>query len=581
MKELRRLLPYIFRYKKMLYAGLLFVTISNLCSTYAPRVVGEAIDLISSRGFSENQILYRLAILIALTAGSGLFMYLTRRTIIVASRLIEYDLRQDLLFAASSRPMAYYSKTSPGDLMSLATNDIPAAREFLGPAIMYGANTLTTFAFALYFMLQINAEITVVALAPLPLLALTTYVVGKKVHAAFLGVQNQFAELTRTTEESIGGVRVVRAYEAAAGERAKFKAESKLYYYRYLTLARIESVAMPLFMALVGVAQLLVLAYGGWKVINGASTIGEMTQYFIYINLLIWPVAAIGWVTNLVWRAAASAKRLGELLDSTDDSGELVAPVIKPNIEGAIEFRNVSFRFDGAVVDSLKNVNFSIKPGETLGVTGSIGSGKSTLASLIPRLYEPASGAIYIDGKPLDSIPKNAIRNAVSFVTQETFLFSDTIEGNIKFGAPEATKEEVVEISKKAQLYDEVLTFPQGFDTMLGERGVTLSGGQKQRTSIARALLRNPKILILDDAFSAIDTKTESALLSSLADEMKKRSTIIISHRISAIKNADNIIVLDSGSIVEQGSHDELMQLGGKYSELFNRQQLEEEISGI
>ncbi|PKL85543.1 MAG: ABC transporter ATP-binding protein [Ignavibacteriae bacterium HGW-Ignavibacteriae-1] len=582
MKELYRLIPYLKRYKKKLILGLIVVTIANLCATYVPRLVGTTIDMIVDGNYDMNKILLNILYILLLTAFSGYFMFLTRRMIIVASREIEYDLRKDLLNSIQSQSMNFFHKNPTGNLMAHATNDIPAAREFLGPAIMYSANTVTTFTFALYFMLTLNPEITMIGLIPLPFIAYATYLVGKKIHIAFKDVQSKFAELTTQAQESISGVRVIRAYTREFYEYTRFAAMSKEYLFKNLRLARIEAIFMPLLMVLVGLSHIAVLAYGGNLVIDGRASLGDLTQFFIYLELLVWPVAAIGWVTNLIQRGAASSARLGKLLEEIPeiaDNSETDNSINK--IEGEVEFDSINYKYPSTENIVLDDISFRISKGNTLGIVGSVGTGKSTIINLLLRLFETNSGAIKIDGHNLKSIPIDLLRKHISVVPQEPFLFSETIKGNISFGNPAATMEEIIAVAEKCKLHEEVLTFQNGYDTMLGERGITLSGGQKQRVSIARAMITNPSILILDDSLSAVDSATESFVLGNLKEFMKDRTTIIISHRISTVMNADNIILLDKGKIAESGNHEQLVTLNGKYANIFRLQQLAKEIEEL
>ncbi|MES2767017.1 MAG: ABC transporter ATP-binding protein, partial [Bacteroidota bacterium] len=517
--------------------------------------------------------------IILLTAGSGLFMFLTRRTIIVASRLIEYDVRNDFLLALERQSLRFFHGTTTGSLMAHATNDVSAVREFIGPAVMYTANTLTTFTFAIAIMASLSPSITFFALLPLPLIGFTTYYVGKRVHTMFREVQEQFEELTSQAQESFSGVRVVRAYVREEFETERFKSMSNEYLVRNMRLARIQSLIMPVMAVLVGISQIIVLGYGGYQVIEGKTSLGVITQFFIYLNQLIWPVAAIGWVTNLVQRAAASIKRIGKILDESSDITE--SDTVDSSISevgGAIEFKNVSFKYLPEFPYALKNVSFKVPQGSSIGIVGSVGSGKTTLINLLPRLYDVAEGEILIDGQDIRTIPLKTLRRSIGVVPQESFLFSLSIEDNIQFGREDATKEEVQKASDIAQLTPEIERFPEGFKTIVGERGITLSGGQKQRTAIARAIVRRPSILILDDALSAVDTDTEERVLKGLSEIMKDRTTILISHRISTVKNANRIIVLDDGGIAESGTHEELLKLGGQYAEMYSRQLLEEEI---
>ncbi|MFA5511576.1 MAG: ABC transporter ATP-binding protein [Candidatus Kapaibacterium sp.] len=582
MKELKRLYPYLSKYKHKLILGFFFVTISNLASTYVPRIVGSTIDMISMEQFTMGDVMTEISKILLLVLISGFFMFWTRRTIIVASREIEYDLRNDMFDSIKVQSSSFFHKNPTGNLMAYATNDIPSAREFLGPAIMYSSNTLATFTFALYFMFSLDPWIALVGLIPLPIVAYVTYLIGKKIHIAFKDVQAQFADLTTQAQEAISGARVIRAYTREAFESIRFSRLSKKYLIKNLRLARLEAFMMPTLMVLVGLSQLSVLAYGGMKVLEGESTLGDLTQFFIYLELLIWPVAAVGWVTNLVQRGSASSERLGKLLDIEP---EIIDNEItdKDNIikSGKIEYKNVSLQYSPLLPKVIDDVSFTVEPGSTLGVVGAVGSGKSSIANLIPRLFVPTGGEILIDGVPIEKYPLDDLRADIGFVSQNSFLFSDTIENNVKFGKPDASDDRIEEIAKMCKLSEEVLTFQDGYKTELGERGITLSGGQKQRVAIARALLREPKILILDDSLSAVDANTEDYIVNELKKFMKNRTTLIISHRLSTLKHADNIIVLDAGKIIEQGNHEELMQINGKYAEIYKLQQIADELDQL
>ncbi len=579
MKDLKLLLPYLKQYKTRILLGFLFVTISNVCSTYIPRVVGMAVDTIQSGNYTDTGLFESIGLLLALSAGSGLFSFLTRQTIIVSSRLIEYDLRRDFLGNIEQRTMGFFNKNSTGSLMAYSTNDIAAAREFLGPAIMYGANTITTFSFALYYMLGLSASLTFAVLFPLPILATATYFLGKKIHVAFKNVQEQFSSLNTMAQESFSGIRIVRAYLSAGVEQRRFAEESRSYSDKNMRLSKIYAVAFPMFMLLVGISQLIVLGYGGSMVMNGEATIGTLTQFFIYLNMLIWPVAAIGWITNIVQRAGASCARLREVLsDCSFDEPQANVSGISPDFAQGIEFRNVGLRFPDSERDVLSGIDLKINANTSLGIVGAIGSGKSVLISLLPSLNRPTAGEIYFGGQPSGSVPTEIQRRSVGFVSQEPFLFSLSIRDNIKLGCPEATDEDVRRAAEIAGVHQDIEGFPDGYDTVLGERGITLSGGQKQRVAIARAVAKDPAVLVLDDALSAVDAQTEERVLSELKKFMQGRITVIVSHRISTVSACDEIIVLREGTITERGGHSELLEREGIYAAMAARQRLEEEL---
>ncbi len=582
MKELKRLLPYIKKHRMKIVSGFIFVTISNIASTYVPRIIGKSIDIIKSGNYEISQIVDMILMILGLTLCSGIFMFLTRRTIIVASRLIEYELRNDYLHVVEFQPMKFFDKNSTGSLMAYATNDITAAREFMGPAVMWGANTITSFVFVLYYMITLNPSITLYSILPMPLIAVSVYFLGSRVHITFRAVQDKFSDLTAFAQESISGIRVIKAYVRGEYEVDEFSKESGDYKVKNLKYAKIQSAMMPLLMVLIGLSQLIMLGYGGVLVTEGRATLGDLAQFFIYLNMLIWPVAAIGWITNVVQRASASAARLGRIFDSAEQTEEPFYDGAKDvDFTSDIVYKSITFSYDKELKPALENIDLKI-PGKTsLGITGRIGSGKSTLVNLIPRLYAPDSGSITIGGTNIDDIPVSFLRENIGFVPQEPYLFSMTITENIKFGIPDASPEDIVHVSKIVELHDEIEEFENRYESVLGERGITLSGGQKQRLALARALLKKPSIIILDDAFSAVDSDTEEKIHSNLKKYFENRTVITISHRISTIKNSDKIIYLSEGKIVEAGTHEELLLLNGNYHRLYQRQQLEEEIKKL
>jgi len=578
MKSLLALLPYLKKYKVRLLWGFVFVTMANAASSFIPRVVGTAIDALGTPGFTMSTVFYYSLGVIGLTILSGVSMYMTRQTIIVTSRLVEYDLKNDFVEAIERQTATFFSNNSTGSLMALSTNDIASVREFLGPAIMYSANTIASFLFVLTLMLMVSPMLTLFALLPLPIIALTTYFVGQKVHLMYKVVQEQYSNLTTTAQESFSGAKVIRAYSRSDYESDIFSQESKKYVRQRLRLASWQSSMMPLMIVLIGFAQIITLWYGGGLVIKGEATLGTLTQFFIYIAQLIWPIAAVGWVTNLIQRGAASMERLTNVINQPVD---IQSPenAIKTIQQGKIEFANVSLQYSPTMPKVLSDVSLTIPAGSSLGIVGAVGSGKSSFISLIPRLYDVSTGEIRIDGVPLKQYDVEALREQIGVVQQEPFLFSSTIADNIGMGAVGQYDVPTVQLaSEQAQLHNDVLRFPEQYDTILGERGITLSGGQRQRTAIARALIRNPKILIFDDSLSAVDTQTEEQILKMLEEVKKERTTIIISHRISAVKLTDTIVVLDKGVIVEHGTHDELLELNGMYATMYTQQLLEEEL---
>jgi ATP-binding cassette subfamily B protein len=578
MKSLLALLPYLKKYKVRLLWGFVFVTMANAASSFIPRVVGTAIDALGTPGFTMSTVFYYSLGVIGLTILSGVSMYMTRQTIIVTSRLVEYDLKNDFVEAIERQTATFFSNNSTGSLMALSTNDIASVREFLGPAIMYSANTIASFLFVLTLMLMVSPMLTLYALLPLPIIALTTYFVGQKVHLMYKIVQEQYSNLTTTAQESFSGAKVIRAYSRSDYESDVFAQESKKYVRQRLRLATWQSSTMPLMIILIGFAQIITLWYGGGLVIKGEATLGTLTQFFIYIAQLIWPIAAVGWVTNLIQRGAASMERLTNVINQPVDIQSLENAVTTIQ-QGKIEFENVSLQYSPTMPKVLSDVTLTIPAGSSLGIVGAVGSGKSSFISLIPRLYDVTTGEIRIDGVPLKQYDVEALREQIGVVQQEPFLFSSTIADNIGMGAVGQYDVPTVQLaSEQAQLHNDVLRFPEQYDTILGERGITLSGGQRQRTAIARALIRNPKILIFDDSLSAVDTQTEEQILKMLEEVKKERTTIIISHRISAVKLTDTIVVLDKGVIVEHGTHEELLELNGMYATMYTQQLLEEEL---
>ncbi|MBI4534832.1 MAG: ABC transporter ATP-binding protein [Ignavibacteriae bacterium] len=586
MKPLLRLIPYLAKYKKTLFLGLLTVVGSNLFTIAQPLFIGNAIDTLKA-GLESHQIdtgglLFYAGLVVGFSLIAGTFTFLTRQTIIVVSRHVEYDLRNDFLSHIQKLPLSFFQNTPTGDLMAHATNDISAVRNSLGPGIMYPTDTLMTFTMVLAVMLYQDWQLTLLALIPLPFVSYAVYYLGKVVHVKFEERQEQYGRLTTRAQENLSGIRVVKAYVREAYEIGLFRSMSWDYLKKNLVLARVQSIMWPLMFLLVGFSLVITLYFGGVRVIEGQLTIGMLTAFFGYLIMLIWPMIAFGWVINILQQGAASMARLAKITDTvpeirdTEETDQTIT-----TIEGEIEFRNVTFQHKNAQNLTLEGIDLKIPKGATLAIVGYTGSGKSTLVNLIPRLYDVSAGELLIDGVDVKRIPLEILRSNVGYVPQETFLFSDSITENISYGTDNGTEEHVREAAEISQIARDLQDFPMGLHTMLGERGITLSGGQKQRTSIARAIMRKPSILILDDALSAVDTYTEEEILKRLRGVMKDRTSIIISHRISTVKDADQIVVLHEGKVVERGSHDELVERGGIYAELYRKQLLEEELEQL
>jgi ATP-binding cassette subfamily B protein len=580
MKSLLSLLPYIKKYKKKLILGFIFIILSISFSSLFPLIVGNGIDALKS-GISYTGIIFYSAMAIVAALIGGLFLYLVRQHIIVVSREIENDLRYDFFSHIVTMPRDFFNKNSTGNIMALGTNDINAVREFVGPGIMYSVQTLFRTVLTVSIMFYINPFLALVALSPLPFISFIVYKVGRMTHARSLQVKESFADLTSKAQENISGIRVVKSYVREKNEISEFYNISRDYFRKNLSLAKVQSFSFPMMYLLTGVSLVLVIYFGGIEIINERLTLGNLSTFLIYLGMLTFPMIAFGWIINLSQRAAPSMQRLMLVMNITPeiaDSSETDNSITIDNIEGEIEFKNVSFRYPSGFTNVLNNINLKINKGTTLGIIGHTGSGKTTLINLLSRIYDITEGEILIDGKSVRKIPLKTLREAIGAVPQESFLFSTSIEKNIAYSQDKVNYDKVVEAAKSASLYKDVSEFPEKFQTVVGERGITLSGGQKQRTSIARAIYKNPKILILDDSLSAVDTHTEEEILNELKKVMQNRTSIIISHRISSIKNANNIIVLSDSIIKEQGTHNELIALGGIYYDLYQKQLLEEEI---
>jgi ATP-binding cassette subfamily B protein len=578
MRSLLELKPYILKYRRLIFLGILAILLSEFFYVIIPILIGRAVDDLKA-GVTFEKLSLFASLILGSTILSGIASFFTRQTIIVASRKIEYDMRNDFYRHVQGLHYLYFRDKKVGDIMAYATNDIPAVRNFLGPGIMYSIETTIEFVVILAIMFSMNLKLTLITLIPLPLISYLVYKVGKIVHEKYEDIQEHFGTITTLAQENIAGIRVIKSYVREDYEIEKFRKVNFEYFIKNIKLAKVQSLTYPLMILITGISIILVIWYGGYQVIKGTMTLGQLTSFLIYLGYLIWPMIAFGWIINLTQRAAASMDRLLEVMrvqPQIRDTEETDFSI--KQINGEIEFKDVWFKYPDSKNYVLKGVSFKVEQGQTVGIVGYTGSGKTTLVNLIPRLFDPDKGEVLIDGVNVKKIPLKVLRGSIGYVQQDVFLFSDTVKNNITFGVDGVDEDKIISVAKIAHIYDEVMEFPNKFDTIVGERGITLSGGQKQRVGLARALIKEPKILILDDSFSSVDAYTEEMILKNLKEYRKGRTTIIISHRITAVKDADFIIVLDDGEIVESGTHDELIELGGIYAELYQKQILEEEL---
>jgi len=579
LKNLRPLFPYLKKYRAAYIWGGLCVLLMNGTWILFPLVIRRAINDLWN-GVTLHK-LWTVSLVLLLVAGvKGIFQFLTRWIVIGASREIEFDLRNDLFRHLEGLSYSFYQRTRTGDIMARATNDLNAVRMLLGPAIMYSANTIVFTAGALIFMLSISPKLTFYAFLPLPVVSVVIQYFGRRIHERFERIQAMFSDISARAQENFSGVRVIRAYVQEQAEIAGFETSNREYIARSLKLVRLMGMLWPTLETMLGLAIVLVLWLGGREVLQHRINVGDFVAFNTYMVQLTWPVIALGWVINIFQRGTASLGRIHELMQEKPqitDVPTLISTGDEP--QGDIEFRNLNFDYNGTPV--LHDINLHIPAGSSLAIVGPTGSGKTTLVSLIPRIYDAEPGAVLIDGRPVREYPLEILRRGIGFVPQETFLFSETIRENIAFGVQKASDKEVRWAADAANIATEIEAFPDQYRTLVGERGITLSGGQKQRTAIARALIRNPRILILDDALSSVDTQTEDKILNHLREVMHGRTTIFISHRVSTVRNADRIAVLHAGWIVELGSHDQLLALNGYYTDLYNKQLLEEELAEV
>jgi ATP-binding cassette subfamily B multidrug efflux pump len=591
MKELASLNKYFHKYRWRLTIGILFVIASNYFSVLQPQVVRYALDMVYENielyglydGFELQSELYSDlsrtllmfgGLMIVLAIIMGIFMYFMRQTIIVMSRLIEYDLRNEIFVHYEKLNLAFYKRNNTGDLMARITEDVNKVRMYIGPAVMYGINLISLFVLVIYAMLQVNVELTLWALSPLPILSASIYYVSRLINQKSTEIQTQLAVLNSTAQEVYSGIRVVKSYVQELPMAKFFAKESEVYREQSMDLAKIQALFFPLMVVLVGISTILTIYVGGQKVAAGTVTPGNIAEFIIYVSMLTWPVTALGWVASIIQSAAASQKRINEFLDIQPEIVENNAAFSK--LAGAIEFKNVTFVYPDTGIKALENVNFKLEPGQKMAIIGRTGAGKTTVVDLLVRMYDVTSGEVLIDNKNIQSLSLSSLRQNIGYVPQDVFLFSESIAKNIAFGNTSATQEEIEKYAEYASVYEDIMEFPNGFETLVGERGVTLSGGQKQRVSMARALIKQPDILILDDSLSAVDTTTEKRILNYLEKAMSDKTAIIITHRIYNLLDFDKIIVIEDGKIVETGTHNSLLANKGFYYDLYEQQQMEE-----
>lgn len=595
MQHLFFLNKYFFKYRKRLLLGILFIFISNYFQALQPQMIRQALDLVVENialyrmydGFELQSVvfehfgrtlLYFGLVVLVLALLMGLFLFLVRQTIIVMSRLIEYDLRKEIFQHYEDLHLAFYKKNSTGDLMARVMEDVSKVRMYLGPAILYGINLASLFTLVIISMLRVNVTLTLWSLLPLPILSLSIYYVSSLISKNSEKIQRQLSKLTSITQEVFSGIRVVKSYVQEVPMGRHFQEESQAYMDKSLKLARVDSLFQPTMLVLIGMSTIITVYVGGLEVAKGNVTTGNIAEFIIYVNMLTWPVTSLGWISSLIQQAAASQKRINEFLEIRP---EIVSPVTNQQLpvtklQSSIVFDNVSFTYPDTGIVALRNISFELKPGQKLAIIGRTGCGKSTIAELLVRLYDVTDGKIMVDGVDIRQHNLHQLRQRIGYVPQDVFLFSDTVSNNVRFGRPDATQAEVETYTRHAAIYNEIADLPEGFGTVVGERGVTLSGGQKQRVSIARALIKQPDIVLLDDCLSAVDINTEKQILSYLGTDIADKTAIIITHRIYSLLEFDKIIVLDDGRIVEEGTHSELLEKRGYYFEQYEKQRVEE-----
>ena len=585
MKELKYLNKYFYKYKSNLILGVIIVIIARIFLLFTPGLVRNSINVIDhyrkeiivDQSIVEYELIQNIFLILLASVLAGIFTFLTRQTIINVSRYIEFDLKNEIYNQYQNLSLNFYKTNKTGDLMNRISEDVSRVRMYVGPGVMYSINTITLLIIVIIYMYRQSPELTLYTICPLPVLSITIYKLSKLINQRTRIVQESLSTISSYSQEVFTGIQIIKSYVIEDKTSKRFNdlsSENKL---NQINLAKVQALFFPLMILLIGLSNLLVIYIGGKQYLDGTiRDIGIIAEFIIYVNMLTWPVASIGWISSIIQQAEASQKRINEFLNKRSEI-ENISPNKSSKIDGEIIFKNVTYKYLETEIIATKNVSFILKKGSKLGITGSTGSGKSTLMNLICRLYDIEEGEILIDNNPVKKINLKSLRETIGYVPQDTFLFSDTIMNNIKFGLNNATENDVINACKTAKIHNEIMNFDKGYETLLGERGINLSGGQKQRISIARALIKKPKILILDDCLSAMDTETEKEILQSLEDYTKGITSIIISHRISSIKNADNIIVLENGSIVQQGTHNQLIDQNGYYKQLYYKQIIKKE----
>ncbi|WP_026450740.1 ABC transporter ATP-binding protein [Aequorivita capsosiphonis] len=585
MKELKYLNKYFLKYKGRLILGVFITIIATVFKLVVPMKIGDSVTIVkqymngdvTDLALVKHELLINILLLLGAALLSALFTFIMRQTFIVVSRYVEYDLKNEVFQHYEKLSLGFYKQNRTGDLMNRISEDVSKVRMYVGPALMYSITTITLFVVVISYMFYKAPTLTLYAIAPLPILSVAIYKLSVLINHRTTIVQQYLSKLTTFTQESFSGIAVIKAYGIEPRTNKNFEELAEGSKIKNIDLAKVQALFFPLMMLLIGVSNILVIYIGGLRYINGEiAEFGTIVEFLIYVNMLTWPVAVVGFVASMIQQAEASQKRINEFMETKPDIENYVTE--KTPVKGTIEFQNLSFTYPDTGITALKNVSFSVKPGETLAIVGNTGSGKSTILELIGRLYDVEEGMLNIDGTPIKKLNLEDLRESIGYVPQDAFLFSDSLRNNIRFGKEQASDEEVIEAATNAAVHENIIDFTKGYDTVLGERGITLSGGQKQRVSIARAIIKDPQILLFDDCLSAVDTETEEEILGNLKRISKKKTTLLVSHRISSAKNATKIIVLDEGKIIQQGTHNQLVNTEGYYKELYAKQLLEKEM---